>query len=212
MSDEKTTERANNYIFTHQAVLVDGKELSAGWGVKYSETLNVPGAKVQIQGAVIPDGSDVTVEYQYRNGPVRRDILRNVRSVGRSDYECDSIEWGVVGNDVRDVSLLEQQLGLPAGAIAAQQKGEKHAGQSIAIRFESDTGSVLKESIDCDGRDNPNRAKYSVADAVFELPSPSLHQSLEDQRRQSEALALAKHLTSGKTLAEYTKKSDTTTP
>ena len=187
MSDEKQkqTERANNYIFTHQAVFVDGKEVRAGWGLKYSETLNVPGAKATI-GATIPDGSDVVVEYQYRNGPVRRDILRNVRNVGRFDYECDRIEWGVVGNDVRDVSLLEQQLGLPVGAIEAQQTGEKHAGQSIATRFESDLGSILRESIDCDGRDNPNRAKHSVSDAVFELPSPTLSQTLAGQRKPGE--------------------------
>lgn len=71
----------------------------------------------------------------------------------------------------QSISYLEQQLGLPAGAIEAQQRGE-HEGLPIALRF-GDVGEALKES------NNP-----STAEAVFELPSSSLEQDLAGERQQ----------------------------
>ena len=66
----------------------------------------------------------------------------------------------------------------------------------------ADICAALAESGSTDGHGQ----LHPAAEAVFDLPSPSLSQMLKDQHQQQEALDLAKHLTSGKTLAEYPKK------
>lgn len=57
----------------------------------------VPGyyvTKIQAEGAVIPDGSDVQVAYRSQgDNNVKCDTLRNVRQVRPGEYVCDWIYW-----------------------------------------------------------------------------------------------------------------------
>ena len=134
MSDNTQQTRTSKYNYTTRTVLVEGKEVGI-YTIEYSDTTGVSGAKVTAYGDTIPDGVDVVCESQYLDSPIRRDTLRNVRRVGDCEYVCDSIEWGVVGNDVRDVSALEKALRLPSGSIEAHQLGEKRADSPIAFSY-----------------------------------------------------------------------------
>lgn len=81
------------FTYAHTAILVNGKEVKDITYIEYSDYINEPKAKVKAVGAVIPDGSDVVVEYQLEGRELRRDTLRNVRHTEGEHYECDSIDW-----------------------------------------------------------------------------------------------------------------------
>ena len=86
---------------SHLAVTVNGKEINL-ISLDYSTHIHKSLAEVRAVGAVIPDGSDVTVTYQCEGRGRQTDILRNVRQVGGQHYVCDRIEWALSSAEPHD--------------------------------------------------------------------------------------------------------------
>ena len=71
-------------------ITLDISEINYGEEIKQGRSL----CKASAVGALIPDGSDVVINYELEDGYTRRDTLRNVRRAGKDQYTCLSIEWG----------------------------------------------------------------------------------------------------------------------
>lgn len=79
-----------NLTIKANGTTLDISEINYHQEIKQGRSL----CKASAVGALIPDGSDVVIDFELEDGYIRRDILRNVRRAGKDQYTCLSIEWG----------------------------------------------------------------------------------------------------------------------
>ena len=79
-----------NITITANDTRLDISEINYGEEIKQGRS----SCKASAVGALIPEGSDVVIDFELEDGYTRRDILRNVRRAGKDQYTCLSIEWG----------------------------------------------------------------------------------------------------------------------
>ena len=88
--DQSEWRKLSQVTITANGAKLEISELSYGEDIKQNRSL----CKACVVGEPIPEGSDVVIEYEFEEGDTRRDILRNVRQVGKDQYTCLSIVWG----------------------------------------------------------------------------------------------------------------------
>ena len=85
-----TERKLRNVTIKANGTTLDISEIYYHQEIKQCRSL----CKASAVGALIPDGSDVVIEYELEDGYTRRDTLRNMRRAGKEQYTCLRIEWG----------------------------------------------------------------------------------------------------------------------